>query len=155
MAQVRKIITIDTVTCKKPEDGFGVDNKGNLFLAISLNNFTFNSVIFTFKKNRIFIKYGLVLLKDSYNVDYFKSIEKNNYNILVLNRVFDLYCYVINKNIDRTELMNNVHAITIIQVILVNVYSRLGKRFGMEIMNIKKTNFSFLLYNLKKTNIIL
>ena len=70
----RKIITIDDKTCKNPEDGFGVDFNENLFLAISIKKFLYNSVIFTFNGSRIFVRYGYVFVENSYNVDYFKCI---------------------------------------------------------------------------------
>ena len=143
----KTIITIDPEGCGVPEDGFGIDDDGYFFIAVSKGGFREDRkcVVFIFKDNIILTKTEFVSVKNNFFVNNFFYLfpKLDLYEKLILEHLFDKYAKI--KGVSRKEILiyENRHVGSVNTNVLTHVYKRLGKKFNCNRINIKVKKYRF------------
>ena len=146
---VYNIITLDHSTAGVPEDGFGVDDNGNFFVAISKMGFIKNkdSLIFLFVNDKIVVTYAKIKKSRTYKADKFRSIKrqaKDSYDIMVLERIVEYHLMFLGRSKRRKNLevyLSRVHVNRIISNILSRIYKHVGAYYDKSSVNLKRHKY--------------
>lgn len=148
-----RIITIDPENSGVPEDGFGIRDNGDLFVAISKDGFSDDkqSLIFTFTDKGVSVECGKVFLSLECKLNDFNdvlAIVKNdaikiseNHNLKILNKVYEYY---IKNNGQRSARKKKEFQsiIPIIGCILSKIYSAVGSYYDEDKVCLKKSKYT-------------
>lgn len=148
-----KIVTIDaTQAVKTPEDGFGLDQNGNLIIAIAKNGFSKKkkAIIFSFEKNSLKISLQEVKVLREYREKDFLSLKENNENHFLFSKILDVFSrFSHEKNEKYTQKTLRVEKV--LSVVLSKIYKELGKFYQKNRVNLKKHCFGDLCTKVSQT----
>jgi len=150
---MHKIITIDaTQAVKTPEDGFGFDKRGNLFIAISKNGFSKGkkALIFSFRNNSLFISLQKVKVITEYKEKNFWSLHENQEHNSLFSRILELFSRFSYKNIQK-YFQKHLPVEKVLSVVLSKIYKELGKFYQKNRVNLKKHCFGDLCTKVSQT----
>jgi hypothetical protein len=155
-----RIITLDHSLAGIPEDGFGIDDGGNLFVAISKNGFSKKreAIIFLFVSNKIVVTHGKIRKIRRFSENHFETIRgmiSDFYETQVLERVLELHLFLSGRRkINLNEYTETLKINKLISNILTKVYKFVGKYYGKTRVNLKKHYYQDFLSQVKISGFI-
>jgi hypothetical protein len=143
-----RIVTIDPEHSGIPEDGFGINDTGDFFVAICLRGFARDklALIFTFNERGIKVTQGYVVVSSEYKLNDFDDImliaensalyNQNDYDLRVLRMTFDNYLQFSHKSVKKYSMQVKINPI--LRNILVKVYKAVGSYYKTSKVNLKQ-----------------
>jgi hypothetical protein len=146
-----RIVTIDPEHSGIAEDGFGINDAGDYFVAICLRGFTDDklALIFTFSENGIKVTQDYVIISSEYKLNDFDDIvliaensalhNQNDYDLRVLRMTFDKYLKLSHKSTRKSSTQIKINPI--LRNILTKVYKAVGVYYKTTKVNLKQKSY--------------
>ncbi len=158
-----RIVTLDHSTAGTPEDGFGLDEFGNFFVAISKHGFDKDreAVIFVFDNKKVIATTAKIINSRNYKADRLRSIrkmaKKNSYDTRVIEKIIEYHLVFLGRRKYRRNVntyLSRVHVNRIISNILSRVYKHVGSHYDRSSVNLKKHKYQDFYFRVKDAGFI-